>query len=445
MPKKSVLSFYPYAVAGDLVFVSNTVKGLPIEAYQRMRQFPHPEKVHVAVVVSPVDMMEAMIRKEAYSVPFPQWRKSRKLNDVFHVLRHPDAKVENTGELVDAALYYLEESYAFGDVIRDTIKDTPSKLGYSICSGLAVKILNRSGVLDVDELAVTGQVYPGPLYSMLSDLGWYSVQVDDTYFNNRVIDASGSLMNIRISSKISSDRAHEMGEVAAEITNYMTGVLESVPAKDALHVFSESSETTALEFIAEKIVNIVYDQARALHQLNSGEKNWKDKAGHNERIEKIVQQAEIEKDIVFKFLNALQEAVRGSLDAERWIEQSIGIRAEFIHSGVASEVRIRALVDMYVKAESEFLRATGFQAAEFSNARFTFNFDHLYIYREADEELLGEIIDALTKYFESVQKLVAHTALQIGRCREVLESVVNQEALNMIDKIVSSSRKLSQN
>lgn len=430
------MSFYPHAVAGDLVFVSNTVKGLPIEAYQRARQFPHPQKVHVAVVVSPVDMMEAMIRKEAYSMPFPLWRESRRDSDVFHVLRHPDAKVENTGALMDAGLYYLEEYYAWRDVVRDTLKDTPSKLGYSICSGLAVKILNRSGVLDVEELEVSGQIYPGPLFEMLSNHGWYQVQVDDGYFDNRVIDASESPMNTRIASKLSSDRVREMGEVANEITNYMTGILNSVPAKAAFHAFSASGETTTLDFIAEKIVDIVYDHARAFHQLKTGEVNWKDKAEHQDRINKIMAQAEIEKDIVFKFLSELRQAITESLDENELIEQSTGVRDELLRNGFVSEARAKALVDIYVKAESEFLRATGIQASEFSKARYNFDFDRLDIYCEADEELIKKIIRALTKYFESVRRFIEQMALQIGRCRDALESAINKEALGKVDRLV---------
>lgn len=431
----SILRTYPHAVAGDLVFVSNKAGGLPIETYQRTRGFPHPSKVHVAIVVSPLDMMEAMVGKSAYSMVFPDWitsRAKRFTDDVFHVLRSPKASVENTGKIIDAALYYLDEKYALRDVARDSVRETPVRLGYSICSVLAAKILVRSGAINTEELPLTRQLYPGPMFEILSSLGWYSIDATEIYFRNPVPEMSQSPMNIRQQAMAGTRMLREQTKIASDIVRILDGHLASVPSEDAIYTIANSGETATFDYLAERIVGVIADYARALREKETGALNWKDQETHGSEVSAISKQAIQEAEFVLKLFNALIERIKGSLHSDQFVNELNAACDALKASGVVPQEQVKSLLKRYLDAEINFYAATGEHAELFSETEFQFDFSNIKKALKEDYDDLEQLAESLTGTIESGRAYAASKADVIGNYRDSLRVIVGEEKMDEI-------------
>ena len=170
---------HPYALPGDVIFCGQSGKGLHIGEFQRFRNVPNADYVHVAIVVATGEIMEAMWRKKAYALPAAEWRRARRDADRLTILRSPASNRSDLIErMMNAGLYWLEQGYALGQALTNEA----SSFEESTCAVLAQRVLAHAGLLAEAAVPAEGQLYPGALFDLLKSEGWREIAQDSRYF-----------------------------------------------------------------------------------------------------------------------------------------------------------------------------------------------------------------------------------------------------------------------
>lgn len=430
------LDDYPHAVAGDVIFVSGAKKG-PVEFFQRRKKMPHPEKGHVACVVSPVDIVEAMIGEDTYSLVFSEWLATRADGDQFFVLRHPNAAIEQTDKVIDAALFYLEESYA----LEDALRNSPEREGRSICSVTAAKILRKSELVEPDCFSRNEQVYPGPLYQMLLDLGWREIAPGDAYFENRVISEAESPMAMRTKTKKSVDLMRAMTSKTDEFIATMDGLLGSMPKDDIFFALSANEVNRPLDLIATQIADIAVNHCRALKRIESGIENWRDRSVIRVQLDQLRARTDRKEKLAFDLLTDLLRRTKQSLNDAGFVDASCQAADAMKQGAIPSKNVTKTLVDSYLQAELTFLASTGQLAHEFELPQITFPQDQIDALSEEHQNTVRSMHESLVRYYNSVGTAIQAHATQIGNARSVVEGVVGSEAIEKLDRLVREQMK----
>jgi len=427
------LGDYPHAIAGDLVFVRGAKRGL-VERYQRAHRMPHPEKSHVACVVSPVDMMEAMWRKTSYSLVFSEWLRTRKKSDKFYILRHPNASVEKTSDVIEAALFYLEEVYALDDALRNA----PESVGKSICSVTAAKILRRAGLIEPQLLPMNQQIYPGPLYSMLLNLGWIELEMTDQYFANGVVPESHSPMQTRIKTMKAARYMRSMTAQTDGLIATMDTFFAKAEAKDVFWALAASRDSSALQYLADQISDVVLNHCRVLTRAEKGSVNWKETDESQNQIRELIKLTEEKQAIIFDLLQRIGDEVKACFNMEEFLEGMKRVKAALASSGIVSENDARRMLNSYLQAEVSFLAVTGSLAKDFILPPITLPRLQIEQLNTKDREHINEVGRVLESYYESVGNQIEGQADQIGIARQVLGVIFEDSSMQNIDELVSS-------
>ena len=96
-----------FPISGDIIFVVSTNGAHPVMAYQTALSRPRPELVHVATVLTPVDVLEANIgkrtliiptAKRAITLPPREWSEARGKNQKYRILRRTDISLQSKQE-----------------------------------------------------------------------------------------------------------------------------------------------------------------------------------------------------------------------------------------------------------------------------------------------------------------------------------------------------------
>ncbi|MEM7530167.1 MAG: hypothetical protein AAF416_21375, partial [Pseudomonadota bacterium] len=109
---------YEHPLSGDIIFVASTRGKHAVKTYQKAFQKPHPDIVHVAAVVTPIDFIETNFRKHAFTMTPNEWRANRRECDTYRILRRTDLSITRKQEaMTEAGAYFLNEEYNIMDVL----------------------------------------------------------------------------------------------------------------------------------------------------------------------------------------------------------------------------------------------------------------------------------------------------------------------------------------
>ena len=429
---------YPHALAGDLVFTTNKMRSLPIEGYQRLRRFPHPEKAHVACIVSPTDIMEAMLGEESYSLTFAEWLATRPEDEQRFVLRNPNMRHEDAGKIIDAALFYLDEKYALKDALRDTIQDTPERLGYSICSVTAGKILKRTGLVDQSLIPAGRQIFPGPLYALLLENGWQKLILGPTYFTSDVATSMPSIVQQRLSTEKSSAMMRKTMAVADDIISTFDGFLDVLPTQDTFFSIAASEAASVLDIISDQILDVVNNHARAWLRIKQGVGNWKDTSTYRQELNVLINTTRKKELLVCKLMSSLLESVEKGFPIK-----SIGSSIRAIHDdisdgGTLTSDQLDDVLNLYYQCELNFLAVVGMRAAAYSSQPVFFDDSTLESLGEEDRAAILEVFNSLHDYFDSTRIALGRYAKQVGNIRGIVATLVTPESMITIDDLVQN-------
>jgi len=156
--------------------------------------------------------------------------------------------------MTKACAYFLGEKYN----ILDVLNNDPYRLGYSICSSLAHKVILRAQLIENSDLSTRRNILPGELYSSLVRRGWTRIEASSsTYFDDHKLGLAS----------ISPIHAHEQGRRNRIFMRSVEPVLESI------HEIAQNTGLTRRDLIrtecmliGKNIFTVLADQMATLYQ-----------------------------------------------------------------------------------------------------------------------------------------------------------------------------------
>lgn len=218
------------AEPGDIIFVRHgkaDIAGHGIRQFQRRLSLSDSDWGHVGVVVSHNEIIEAQFGKKADVFDLAAWKCSRKKDESFLILRHPELSLSEKAPLVkDAAIYWHGEAYA----ARELFRVESVGPGRSICSSLALKILERAGLISHTRSRESAQILPGELADLLFSIGWVEVSETDEYFKEfaqflpRTVS---TLIRLEDQNRRMNDAMVGLGTLTAGVTGFLKFTTQS--------------------------------------------------------------------------------------------------------------------------------------------------------------------------------------------------------------------------
>lgn len=355
---------FPYALPGDVLFVRRGDERNGVVLYQRRHELPNPHIGHAAIVVSPLEAMEADNDKLAYTIKLANWAEDLHEDDQLLVLRKPEsAGIRNLGQVIDAAVYWLDQEYSLADARRNA----PISLARSSCSVLVAKILERSELLEPASWSKDKQIYPGELFKLLKEQGWKEVDSGDDYFSNHLGLPLYSPVNSHKLTYLLRSKVNQMHDNLSPIREiYWDHLIELVESKDIpfllpIRVSTGFSSLSLIRCLLDDIVG-EYQRAETLVELGAG--TWKVQSSHAKNINDILENTESKvasfQRAILRFLGDMK-IINKEIDPTNFTKAIINDPSNL--TNISSN--IESSINNYIKGELDFCMTVGMTADDF--------------------------------------------------------------------------------
>ena len=359
MNETRIQSNYAAPISGDIIFVVSPNEKHAVKTYQKAFSKPQPDVVHVAVIVTPIDVLETNFGKHAFTLTPPEWKDARGEGEFYRIMRRTDLPLaDKQDKMTEAGTYFLDEKYNISDVFTEK----PHRLGFSICSGLAHKILLHAGLISSAEFPANRNILPGELLIGLQEMGWTEIQ-SNQYFDDRISELV-PLSPIAVSEKGRQQRAtmRSYEAVFDQIHEMASGA--NLTRRDLLKTECMMANRSVFDVLASEI-STLYQQsvhlqsnaepvARHWTEEHIADKEWLSRLHRNEKdVAKIIEATAqiVEEMIELAENNDLREPIEGIIKSAR---NGLDVDAS----------AMQVVLELWTKAELEFALATGIMSWE---------------------------------------------------------------------------------
>lgn len=429
-------------MSGDVIFVVSAENKHPVKAYQKTFRKPRPEIVHVATVLTPIDVLETNIEKRggvfpagkhAFAISPTVWKEGRESGEEYHILRRTNVSLEQKqSQMTESGAYFLGEKYN----IFDVLSSEPHRLGVSICSSLAHKVIERAKLVDSDTLPGRRGILPGELYVGLLQCGWVQIE-SETYFEDHVSDL------VPLSPIAVSERGREQRAIVRSVEPVLDNIQEvargfGLTKRDLIRTECMMASKSVFAVLAADLPTLYQQQvvvedredAHARHwtEEDLAESSWAKRQRKNKTERKETEEAIIE------LLNELGDLPKmhnlgGSLQTA--LEQAK-------KNGAVSASAKESILDNWSKAEFDFALNVGCLSWDLPREEPEVEWSSVIQTRYNPSSQALETQRQLQHSFSALWGVAIRVAHVLIAGRSAVEAIFGNEELKRFQKAISA-------